>query len=224
MTRVIERNTTIPARRSETFTTAEDNQSAVDIVVLQGERERAADNRVLGRFRLEGIRAGPAGYPQVEVTFEIDANGILHVSARDKDTGKEQSITITETGQSRPAPRSSAWLPMPSGTGPRTPPPSEDRCPKRAGLGRLPGGAPAGRAGRRRARAREGPGREVGGRRPRCTRRRRTARADPSADRRTPAGVPLASEAVRRILRRGRIRSRPRAELLTTMWSTPSSR
>jgi molecular chaperone DnaK len=98
MTRVIERNTTIPARRSETFTTAEDNQSAVDIVVLQGEREKAADNRVLGRFRLEGIREAPRGVPQVEVTFEIDANGILHVSARDKDTGKEQSITITETG------------------------------------------------------------------------------------------------------------------------------
>ncbi|HWE69969.1 MAG TPA: molecular chaperone DnaK [Acidimicrobiales bacterium] len=98
MTKVIERNTTIPARRSEIFTTAEDNQSAVDIVVLQGERERAADNRVLGRFRLEGIREAPRGTPQVEVTFEIDANGILHVSARDKDTGKEQSITITDTG------------------------------------------------------------------------------------------------------------------------------
>ena len=98
MTRVIERNTTIPARRSEIFTTADDNQTAVDIVVLQGEREKAADNRVLGRFRLEGIREAPRGVPQVEVTFEIDANGILHVSARDKDTGKEQSITITETG------------------------------------------------------------------------------------------------------------------------------
>jgi molecular chaperone DnaK len=97
MTKVIERNTTIPARRSETFTTAEDNQSAVDIVVLQGERERAADNRVLGRFRLEGIRPSPRGTPQVEVMFEIDANGILHVSARDKDTGKEQSITISDT-------------------------------------------------------------------------------------------------------------------------------
>jgi molecular chaperone DnaK len=69
----------------------------VDIVVLQGERERAADNRVLGRFRLEGIRPAPRGVPQIEVTFEIDANGILHVSARDKDTGAEQSITISET-------------------------------------------------------------------------------------------------------------------------------
>src|SRR3984957_17979730 len=97
MTRVIERNTTIPARRSEIFTTAEDNQSAVDIVVLQGEREKAADNRVLGRFRLEGIRPAPRGTPQVEVIFEIDANGILHVSARDQDTGKEQSITISDT-------------------------------------------------------------------------------------------------------------------------------
>jgi molecular chaperone DnaK len=97
MTKVIERNTTIPARRTEVFSTAEDNQSAVDIVVLQGERERAADNRVLGRFRLEGIRPAPRGVPQIEVTFELDANGILHVSAKDKDTGAEQSITISES-------------------------------------------------------------------------------------------------------------------------------
>jgi molecular chaperone DnaK len=97
MTKVIERNTTIPARRAEVFSTAEDNQSAVDIVVLQGERERAADNRVLGRFRLENIRPAPRGTPQVEVTFDIDANGILNVSAKDKDTGAEQRITISDT-------------------------------------------------------------------------------------------------------------------------------
>ncbi len=97
MTKVIERNTTIPARRTMVFGTAEDNQAAVDIVVLQGERERAADNKVIGRFRLEGIRPAPRGEPQIEVTFEIDANGILHVSARDKDTGAEQSITISQT-------------------------------------------------------------------------------------------------------------------------------
>ncbi len=97
MTRVIERNTTIPARRTEVFSTAEDNQSAVDIVVLQGERERAADNRVLGRFRLENIRPAPRGVPQIEVTYDIDANGILHVSARDKDTGASQEITITNS-------------------------------------------------------------------------------------------------------------------------------
>ncbi|MCA2176064.1 molecular chaperone DnaK [Nonomuraea glycinis] len=97
MTKVIERNTTIPARRTETFSTAEDNQSAVDIVVLQGERERAADNRVLGRFRLENIRPAPRGTPQIEVTFDVDANGILNVSARDKDTGAEQRITISES-------------------------------------------------------------------------------------------------------------------------------
>ncbi len=101
MTKIIERNTTIPARRSEVFSTAEDNQSAVDVVVLQGERERAADNRVLGRFRLEDIRPAPRGEAQVEVTFDIDANGILNVTARDKDTGKEQSITISEQ-QPRP--------------------------------------------------------------------------------------------------------------------------
>ena len=103
MTRVIERNTTIPARRTEVFSTAEDNQSAVDIVVLQGERERAADNRVLGRFRLEGIRPAPRGVPQVEVTFDIDANGILNVSARDKDTGAEQRITISESSNLDPS-------------------------------------------------------------------------------------------------------------------------
>jgi molecular chaperone DnaK len=97
MTKVIERNTTIPARRTEVFSTAEDNQTAVDIVVLQGEREMASDNRVLARFRLEGIRPAPRGVPQVEVTFDIDANGILNVTARDKDTGAEQQVTITET-------------------------------------------------------------------------------------------------------------------------------
>jgi molecular chaperone DnaK len=97
MTKIIERNTTIPARRTEVFSTAEDNQTAVDIVVLQGERELAADNRVLARFRLEGIRPAPRGVPQIEVTFDVDANGILTVSARDKDTGVEQKVTITET-------------------------------------------------------------------------------------------------------------------------------
>ena len=102
MTKVIERNTTIPARRTEIFSTAEDNQSAVDVVVLQGERERAADNRVLARFRLENIRPAPRGVPQIEVTFDIDANGILHVSARDKDTGAEQQVTISETSNLRP--------------------------------------------------------------------------------------------------------------------------
>ena len=103
MTKIIERNTTIPARRTEVFSTAEENQTAVDIVVLQGERERAADNRVLGRFRLEGIRPAPRGEPQIEVTFEIDANGILHVSARDQATGAEQKITISESSNLDPA-------------------------------------------------------------------------------------------------------------------------
>jgi molecular chaperone DnaK len=97
MTKVIERNTTIPARRTETFSTAEDNQTAVDVVVLQGERELAADNRQLARFRLEGIPPAPRGVPQIEVTFDIDANGILNVSARDKQSGKEQRVTISET-------------------------------------------------------------------------------------------------------------------------------
>jgi molecular chaperone DnaK len=97
MTKIVERNTTIPARRTEVFSTAEDNQPAVDIVVLQGERERAADNRVLGRFQLTNIRPAPRGEPQIEVTFDIDANGIVNVTARDKDTGAEQGITISES-------------------------------------------------------------------------------------------------------------------------------
>lgn len=97
MTKLIERNTTIPARREEIFSTAEDNQTGVDIVVLQGEREMARDNRVLGRFRLEGIRPAPRGIPQVKVTFDIDANGILNVTARDQETGKEQKVTISES-------------------------------------------------------------------------------------------------------------------------------
>src|SRR3954466_4838996 len=97
MTKVIERNTTIPARRTETFSTAEDNQTAVDVVVLQGEREMASDNRQLARFRLEGIRPAPRGQPQVEVTFDLDANGILNVSARDQETGAEQQVTIAES-------------------------------------------------------------------------------------------------------------------------------
>lgn len=97
-TRLIERNTTIPTRKSQVFSTAEDNQTAVDIRVVQGERELAKDNKLLGQFRLEGIPPAPRGVPQIEVTFDIDANGIVHVSAKDKATGKEQKITITSTG------------------------------------------------------------------------------------------------------------------------------
>jgi molecular chaperone DnaK len=95
MTRMIERNTTIPTKRSEIFTTAEDNQSDVEIVVLQGERAMSADNKSLGRFRLTGIPPAPMGIPQIEVTFDIDANGIVNVNAKDQATGKEQSMTIT---------------------------------------------------------------------------------------------------------------------------------
>ena len=95
MTTLIDRNTTIPARKSEVFSTAEDNQEAVEVHVLQGEREMARDNRTLGRFHLTGINPAPRGLPQIEVAFDIDANGIVHVSAKDLGTGREQSIEVT---------------------------------------------------------------------------------------------------------------------------------
>jgi molecular chaperone DnaK len=97
-TRLIERNTTIPTKKSQVFSTAEDGQNAVTIRVSQGEREMAADNKLLGQFDLVGIPPAPRGMPQIEVTFDIDANGIVHVSARDKATGKEQSIRIQASG------------------------------------------------------------------------------------------------------------------------------
>jgi len=98
MTKLIERNTTIPTRKSEVFSTADDNQPSVEIHVLQGEREMAMYNKTLGKFQLVDLPPAPRGIPQIEVTFDIDANGIVHVHAQDKATGKEQSMTIT--GQS----------------------------------------------------------------------------------------------------------------------------
>ena len=97
-TRLIDKNTTIPTKKSQVFSTAIDNQSAVTIKVVQGEREMAADNKQLGTFNLDGIAPAPRGVPQIEVTFDIDANGIVNVSAKDKGTGKEQKITIQASG------------------------------------------------------------------------------------------------------------------------------
>jgi molecular chaperone DnaK len=94
-TKLVERNTTIPCHKSETFSTAEDNQPGVDVHVFQGERPMARDNKSLGNFRLEGIKPAPRGLPRIEVSFDIDANGILNVSAKDQESGKEQKITIT---------------------------------------------------------------------------------------------------------------------------------
>merc|ERR1712196_562856 len=97
-TPLIERYSTIPTKKSQVFSTAEDNQSAVTIRVFQGERKIATNNKLLGQFNLEGINPAPRGIPQIEVAFDVDANGILHVSAKDKGTGKEQRITIQSSG------------------------------------------------------------------------------------------------------------------------------
>ncbi len=177
MTKVIERNTTIPARRSEVFSTAKDNQSAVDVVVLQGERELAADNRQLARFRLEGIRPAPRGTPQVEVTFDIDANGILNVSAKDKETGAEHREDIGGGSVGRGPVRQTGALAdgigelvggdchpalLPAGTR-GYPPTARAHTPvdDARGCSRLRRRSAAGSAGGRRARRRGGPVRWV---------------------------------------------------------------
>jgi molecular chaperone DnaK len=159
MTVLIPRNTTIPARKSEIFSTAADNQTAVDIHVLQGERPLVRDNRTLGRFRLEGIAPAPRGVPQIEVAFDIDANGILKVSARDTATGKEQQITITaSSGLQQAGGRADGE----GGGGPRgrgRPAEAGDRAPQPDGLARVFDRAVAGRARRQALRRRPQRGR-----------------------------------------------------------------
>ena len=238
MTKVIERNTTIPVRRTEVFSTAEDNQPAVDVVVLQGERERAADNRVLGRFRLENIRPAPRGEPQIEVTFDVDANGILNVSARDKDTGAEQTITITESSNLDRAEVERMVAEAERNRDEDAAGPPADRRPQRARLARLPGRAAPRRAGRRGAGARAGPRRDAGQRRAPGHQGGGAAGPRPLADRRAAAGRPGAHGARRRTRRAdgragawttgpggGRAAAGARAAApATTTSSTPTSR
>ena len=194
MTKVIERNTTIPARRTETFSTAEDNQTAVDVVVLQGERELASDNRQLARFRLEGIRPAPRGVPQIEVTFDVDANGILNVSAQGQGHRRRADRDDHGDDESRPGRHrpddSRGRAALRGGQAPAR----GDRRAQRARRARLPRGAARDRARRPPAGAREGtcgaarcrrsPGDPGGGR----------ARPDPAVDLGPAADRPGAAE------------------------------
>ena len=197
MTKVIERNTTIPARRTETFSTAEDNQTAVDVVVLQGERELAADNRQLARFRLEGIRPAPRGVPQVEVTFDIDANGILNVSARDKDTGAEQTVTITESTNLDQSDIERMVREAEEHAGEDRRRREEIDARNELDCARLPGRAARRRAAGPPARAREGARRAARGRRPPGDPGAGRARPGASADRRPAADRPRPAERCR---------------------------
>ena len=207
MTKLIERNTTIPTRKSEVFSTAEDNQTSVEVHVLQGEREMATYNKSLGKFQLTGIPPAPRGVPQIEVGFDIDANGILNVTAKDLGTGKEQKIEIKAgsgplrrrgraDGQGRRGPRR------------RGPPPARaGRGPQQRGERRLPGREAARGAGRLGRRVLQGGHQEGDRGRPRLARvrgRRRDQRQDRGAADRVPRGV-------RADVRRGRQQRRPQA-------------
>ena len=184
MTKLIERNTTIPTRRTEVFTTAEDKQPSVEIHVLQGEREMASYNKTLGKFQLVDLPPAPRGVPQIEVTFDIDANGIVHVSAKDRATSKEQSITIT--GQSSLSKDQISQMVKDAEAHAE-----EDRQPQGGGRGaqqgrhpRVPDREVAPRTGRQDRGRRQGPGRAGPGRRsrrPSPAARSRRSRSPPRA-------------------------------------------
>ena len=232
-TKLIEKNTTIPTRKSQVFSTAADNQTAVTIRVFQGEREMAGDNKLLGQFDLVGIPPAPRGVPQVEVTFDIDANGIVHVGAKDLGTGKEQSIQITASSGSRKdeiekmvkdAEAHAAEDKQAARGGRRPQPARRAGLPDREDARRARGGLDAATKARHRDRARRGQeGARGAGRGADPQGRGRRPRACVAQARRGDVRQGVASATARRRCRRRGWRRRSRASPRTTS-SRPSSK